>query len=273
MNKLAHVREFSRGRGRVHKMKTKKIGTYPCIPIWLKETPKDRFNYKLRSKEEIARGQREFGADLLVTMYMKKYFNIDQRYVSTNQDIRNSIAKISINPHEMGLTYLQKERFLYLVGARYNGSDTVKLCCKRFDNYSENMHKVLEMLQELHWEALRAPTEEYNLLCNRSMYEQRKKQKGKTKEQREKHEEERERKHQQFLRDEERREVEGTKGDGVRREGEIIGLVGLGGHIPPSEDQEAQELRKQKARFELKKKLDSKNLSSYSRINLDDPTI
>lgn len=59
--------------------------------------------------------------------------------------------------NEMGLAPLQRQRFVYLLGNRYTGSDKVKLVCRQYNTYHENYVRVMETLREIYWEAKRAP--------------------------------------------------------------------------------------------------------------------
>ena len=58
--------------------------------------------------------------------------NLDnrERVVSRPYFIKIIKAKIWVHMREMGLAPLQRQRFIYLLGNRYTGSDKVKLTCR-----------------------------------------------------------------------------------------------------------------------------------------------
>jgi len=58
----------------------------------------------------------------------------------------------------MGLSKLQRRRLVKLIGPRYKNKDQFELVSEAFDNFEDNLMKVMEMARELYWEALRAPT-------------------------------------------------------------------------------------------------------------------
>jgi len=59
---------------------------------------------------------------------------------------------------DMGLAPLQRDRFIFLLGNRYTGSDKVKIVCRQYNTYHENYIRANEILRELYWEAKRAPS-------------------------------------------------------------------------------------------------------------------
>ena len=86
---------------------------------------------------------------------------------------------------EMGLAPLQRQRFIYLLGNRYTGSDKIKLVCRQYNTFHENYIRVMEILRELYWEAKRAPDTNTTMLKNPYRREfLKKKLLGKTKEER-----------------------------------------------------------------------------------------
>lgn len=85
----------------------------------------------------------------------------------------------------MGLAPLQRQRFIYLLGNRYTGSDKIKLVCRQYNTFHENYIRVMEILRELYWEAKRAPDTNTTMLKNPYRREfLKKKLLGKTKEER-----------------------------------------------------------------------------------------
>jgi hypothetical protein len=83
-----------------------------------------------------------------------------------NLDTRDRIAKIRVNLTEMGLAPLQRQRLIFLLGNRYQGSDKIKIVCKQYNTYHENFVRANEILRELYWEAKRAPDTNTTALVN-----------------------------------------------------------------------------------------------------------
>ena len=67
---------------------------------------------------------------------------------------------------DLKLAPLQRQRFIFLLGPRYKGSDKVKLVCRQYGTYHENYLKVMEILRQIYWEAKRAPSINTSLLTN-----------------------------------------------------------------------------------------------------------
>lgn len=85
----------------------------------------------------------------------------------------------------MGLAPLQRQRFIYLLGPRYTGSDKIKLVCRQYNTYHENYVRVMEILREIYWESKRAPSINTTMIENPYRRETiRKKFLGRTKEER-----------------------------------------------------------------------------------------
>ena len=85
----------------------------------------------------------------------------------------------------MHLAPLQRQRFVYLLGPRYKNSHKVKIVCKQYNTFHENLVRANETLRELYWESKRAP--ELNVTALRNPYRREflfKKFFGKTKEER-----------------------------------------------------------------------------------------
>lgn len=59
--------------------------------------------------------------------------------------------------NELSLAPLQRERFIFLLGNRYTGSDKVKIVCRQYNTFHENFIRAHEILRELYWESKRAP--------------------------------------------------------------------------------------------------------------------
>jgi hypothetical protein len=134
---------------------------YPCIPSWEKTKPKDPFNYKLRTKEEVMKQHEYHQPNFPIIAEWKKYAAGDLREheASDMMDRRSTVAKIRLDMRHLKLAHLQRERFAFLLGPRYDPRrpHTVKIVTKQYDTYNENFMRCNETLRELYWEALRAP--------------------------------------------------------------------------------------------------------------------
>lgn len=103
--------------------------SYTCVPAFMKPAPVDPFDYPLRPKQEILDEFKYHPAEFSVGVLYKKYAAGDTRS-EDNLDNRDRIAKIWVNIKEMKLAPLQRERFIYLLGNRWVGSDKVKIVCR-----------------------------------------------------------------------------------------------------------------------------------------------
>lgn len=131
--------------------------TYPIIPEWLKPFEKDKFTYPLRSKQDIAFDQEICPPNFPITLVYKEYKDPVTHEEDVKIDSRNEEVKFIIDLNTMALSHQQKERIIFLLGNRYNGSSKVKINCKQFNNFEDNYYKALDMVKQLYWEAKRAP--------------------------------------------------------------------------------------------------------------------
>jgi hypothetical protein len=133
--------------------------TYPCVPVWMKERERDKFDYPLRSAKEIAFEQYMkpplFTADIYVNNYTA-ISNMQTLHVH-KADNRNNEIKIVMRIEEMHLTPLQKKRLIFLLGPRYLGDGKIKIVMRKYTNLQDNLNKAIEIFQQLYWEAKRAP--------------------------------------------------------------------------------------------------------------------
>ena len=83
-----------------------------------------------------------------------------------NLDTRDRVAKVTVDLKEMGFAPLQRQRFIFLLGNRFTGSDKVKIVCKQYNTYHENFVRANEILRELFWEAKRAPDTNTTAIVN-----------------------------------------------------------------------------------------------------------
>jgi hypothetical protein len=100
-----------------------------------------------------------------VQVEYKKYAAGDTR-AEDNLDNRERIAKIWVDIRDMKLAPLQRERFIYLMGNRWTGSDKVKIVCRQYNTYHENLLRANEILREIYWESKRAPSTNTSAIRN-----------------------------------------------------------------------------------------------------------
>lgn len=133
--------------------------TYPCVPLWMKEKPKDPFDYPLRSKKEIAFDMEilppVFPIKLLTTTYDTSLKNSTLPILKT--DKREAEIKMIFDMKTWGLTPLQKKRLIFLLGRRYKGGDNVKIVVRQFNNQEYNLSRCLDIIKQLYFETKRAP--------------------------------------------------------------------------------------------------------------------
>lgn len=161
---------------------------YPCIPEWQRSQVRDPFDYQLRTPEEVAEHHKYFPPCFNIQATYKRYTAGDVRINNEdNLDNRERVAKFRLDMRELRLAPLQRERFIYLLGRRYNPTKphSVKIVVKQYNTFSENYIRAAETLREIYWEALRAP--ETDVIAERNPYRGeflKKKMFGKTKEER-----------------------------------------------------------------------------------------
>jgi hypothetical protein len=95
----------------------------------MKPAPKDAFDYKLRSKEEVMEEFKYYEEPFNIQAQYKKYTAGDTR-MEDNLDTRDRVAKITVDLTDMGLAPLQRQRMIFLLGNRFTGSDKIKIVCK-----------------------------------------------------------------------------------------------------------------------------------------------
>ena len=139
--------------------------SYNCVPDWMKPAPKDPFDYKLRSKEEVMEEFKYYEEPFDIQAEYTKYTAGDTR-MEDNLDTRDRVAKITVNLTDMGLAPLQRQRLIFLLGNRYQGSDKIKIVCKQYNTWHENFVRANEILRELYWESKRAPDTNTTAIVN-----------------------------------------------------------------------------------------------------------
>lgn len=115
----------------------KKFQKYACIPEWMQTVEHDPFDYELRTPEEVKEEMRLTPPDFEVTIDMTYYPKEMEKNADGEGrvDNRNTRCKIWIDMRELYLAPLQRERFIYLLGPRYTGSDKVKIVCDMYPSY------------------------------------------------------------------------------------------------------------------------------------------
>ena len=103
--------------------------SYNCVPEWQKPAVQDLFDYKLRNKEEVKEEFKYYYKGFDIQGYYKKYTAGDSR-AEDNLDNRERVAKIWVHLNQMDLAPLQRQRFIFLLGNRFTGSDKVKIVCR-----------------------------------------------------------------------------------------------------------------------------------------------
>jgi len=76
------------------------------------------------------------------------------------------MCRIFVNLDDLNFSPEQRERFIFLLGPRYTGSSRIKIISRDYFTFQENYIKCLELLRELYWEALRAPSRNITLVRN-----------------------------------------------------------------------------------------------------------
>ena len=83
--------------------------------------PHDKFDYQLRSKNEVIDEFKHFMPTFPIIAAYKKYTAGDVRQnVDDNLDNRERVAKIRVDIRDLQLAPLQRERFQFLLGSRHN---------------------------------------------------------------------------------------------------------------------------------------------------------
>jgi hypothetical protein len=162
--------------------------SYPCIPTWNKERPKDEFDYPLRSKNEILFENEisppKLQMHVIKTEYTSKHKNASEAI--NKSDMRDMSIKLNVLLESFRLTPLQKKRLIYLLGNRYKGGSTFKICVRQYDNPEHNMLKALDILKQLYYETKRAPAFIWERMTNKQRRSAKRKYLGKTKEEQDK---------------------------------------------------------------------------------------
>lgn len=82
--------------------------SYPCIPSWEKTKPRDPFDYKLRSKEEVMKQHEYHQPNFPIIAEWKKYAAGDLREHKADDmmDRRSTVAKIRLDMRDLKLSHL-----------------------------------------------------------------------------------------------------------------------------------------------------------------------
>ena len=115
---LAPVSMMAFGKG----TREKRMGEIYCaIPKSMKTQQADPFNYKLRSLPEVQEQMKYFPPNIIFDVEYKRYTAGDYRQNDENNtDDRERVSKIRFDIRDLNLAPLQRERFIFLLGSRYN---------------------------------------------------------------------------------------------------------------------------------------------------------
>lgn len=114
----------------------------------------------------------DFPPDFTLTAFYKRYTAADSReqkdHQTSNKDDRDRVAKVIFDIRSLKLAPLQRERFVFLLGSRYKPEKPhyCRIVSRQYATYAENFIRANEILRELYWEALRAPTDMVNMRRN-----------------------------------------------------------------------------------------------------------
>jgi hypothetical protein len=126
----------------------------------MKSTPKDPFDYPLRSKKDIMFDHELCPPDFPIKIIRTEYQEpMKMQNVSVSKsDLRNSEVKLELDLNQMGFGPVQLQRIKFLLGNRYRKNNKFKIVVKQFLTYEKNMQRAVDILQQLYWETLRAPS-------------------------------------------------------------------------------------------------------------------
>ena len=138
---------------RTHKAKTKVIEKYEALPPWCQVTPKDPFDYPLKTREEVREYQRLNPPDFPIQCTFNYVTGATE-----NNEYRGRGVRLTVEIEKMRLTQKQKERLIFLLGDRYNPKENLlKINVLSYENSQHNVVRALEILKELYLETIRAP--------------------------------------------------------------------------------------------------------------------
>ena len=91
----------------------------------------------------------------------RRFVEYHDKPSSMTNDNRSERAQVIWNIKNLPFAYLQRRRFNYLVQKRLT-NNTLKLNCRRYPKFGQNLSKIFEIFNELVIEALRAPRDPVN---------------------------------------------------------------------------------------------------------------
>ena len=95
---------FTAKKYNIHRRQKK---MYPCLPEWQNVIPRDPFDYKLRSKEEVKEDFRMWEPDFSMFVHYKRYTAGDTRQNDdNNRDNRERVAKVRLDIRDLKLAPL-----------------------------------------------------------------------------------------------------------------------------------------------------------------------
>ncbi len=145
--------QFSHEYKRTHKAKTKVIEKYEALPPWCNVTPKDPFDYPLKTRDDVREYQKINPPKFPITMAFSYTLGS-----TDNNQYRSRGIQLTVEIDEMKLTEKQKDRLIFLLGDRYRQKENLlKINVDSFENPEHNMIRGVEILKELYLETIRAP--------------------------------------------------------------------------------------------------------------------
>ncbi len=128
--------------------------------------PRDEFAYKLQTKDEVRKQIATMGLDRIDCKVTTKYYtSYENRPLAYSRDSRSAVAKAVYDLKGIHFAPLQRRRLVYLMGTRMKGNK-IKLVCRRYQKFGQNLEKIREMFKEVIIEALRAPQTKVDVIYN-----------------------------------------------------------------------------------------------------------
>lgn len=222
------------------KAKCFKWKKYPCVPSFMQAVKADPFDYPLQTKEQV---KAQIIEEPMFEMVVRREFNnrtgMPLDYPQDGKMLADETPTAKFNIHKMPMSFLQKERLIFLLGSRYDPkTGDFKVKCKMYPTYEQNYKKLQAIVRELFIEALRAPNNDISLIRDPYKRDREKRKLGRTKAERdeklaemEKHKQDAHKLYQEegkYLRFEQFRQ---KIADGLKKEAEMA---------PPTKQQEKE---------------------------------
>jgi hypothetical protein len=89
-----------------------------------------------------------------------------REHAASNIDHRDKVARITFDLRTLNLSPEQRERFIFLLGPRYRNSPMIKLTSRKYFTFQENYMRLMELVREIYWESMRAPSRNMTMIRN-----------------------------------------------------------------------------------------------------------